>query len=155
MRLRKGLLSDMSEIRRLNEQAARYGTLNHYNQAILDQWSGSFLDWYYPTVFTEHQEKSITFVMEENQKLIGVGRAIDNEIYFLFVDPEYHGQSIGSRILHELEKEITTNHKHFTVLSTLNAVSFYQKNGYKAIKPSGYDIGNDLWLECVEMTKTL
>ena len=153
--LRAGTLQDMAEIRRLNEQSVRQGTKGFYTDATIQQWTGPFRDWYYPKVFTEHQAHALTHVDTHEASLRGAGRAIDNEIYFLFVDPKYIGQGIGSNLLLSLEKEIAKTHRTVTVLSTLNAVPFYTKHGYQPVKTGGYDIGNGLWLECLEMSKEL
>lgn len=155
MTLRDGLLSDLNEIRRLNEQAVRAGSSAFYPKEIIDQWTGNFLDWYYPEIFLDHHSKHTVKVVEQDDRLVGVGMAFPDELYFLFVDPDYFGRGIGSEILADLERVARNKFgtETFKLLSVLNAVPFYQSRGYRIVGDEGIDIGNGLEIEARKMEK--
>jgi ribosomal protein S18 acetylase RimI-like enzyme len=92
----------------------------------------------------EYWEKLIRqrgmFIAELKQTAIGFG-GIDihatEQIRYVYVIPEYQGSDLrlGSRILDELEAAAREEGISFIRLhSTLNAVRFYEKAGYSAVK---------------------
>ena len=73
---------------------------------------------------------------------IGVGRAhfisVDEaQIRSISVEPNWEGKGIGTIILKELEKIVTSKGaKRIIIHARNNAIKFYKKNGYHSIKKS-------------------
>lgn len=73
---------------------------------------------------------------------IGVGRVHFNseteaQIRFMAVEESWRGKGIGSLVLKELEKiAIEKGAKKIILHARDNVVKFYEKNGYKVVKPS-------------------
>ena len=117
-------------------------TLNYFNpnkntkQELLEKFS----------------KKSIFYVAEEGDKIIGMISGLPNRISSLFVDGTHHGKGIGKRLTEQFEIEAKDNNSNFIkVEASLYAVSFYEKMGYK--KTSG--ICNHMGLKICNMEKVL
>ena len=73
---------------------------------------------------------------------IGVGRVHFNseteaQIRSMAVEEEWRGKGIGSIVIKELEKiAIEKGAKKIILQARDNAVKFYERNGYKVVKPS-------------------
>lgn len=73
-------------------------------------------------------------------------------VYKLFIDPKYIGQGYGSKLLHNMEQQIySRGQRKSRLYARLNAVSFYEQNGYTIIEEyreniSGIDISFQ-WME--------
>lgn len=74
------------------------------------------------------QNKTI-FAAERSNEIVGFGiLGLDKrEMLALYISPTYVGQRIGTRLLEKLEEESLKNGiGSIQLLSTLNAVSFYE-----------------------------
>lgn len=84
---------------------------------ILDKWPGTYV-----------------LILEENKKIIGVGRAKPNGwITHVFIHKKYRNKGVGKRLMSRLEywlkrKEI----KEFQLNSSPYAVNFYKTLGYES-----------------------
>jgi len=73
---------------------------------------------------------------------IGVGRAHilsedEAQIRSISVEPEWEGKGIGTIVLKELEKIVTSKGAKRIIIHARNsAVEFYKKYGYKEVEPS-------------------
>ncbi|MBM3247785.1 GNAT family N-acetyltransferase [Candidatus Pacearchaeota archaeon] len=75
------------------------------------------------------------FVAKRNNKIIGVGRFNNGEIFDVFVVPEKQGEGIGKTIMLHLERIAIK--KGFTKVflpASKTAIKFYEKRGYKRVK---------------------
>lgn len=88
------------------------------------------------------EKQSIHIIAVENDEVIGVGRAHFNssseaQFRYMAVDDQWQGKGIGKRILDELERPVIENGAMKIILHARdNAVKFYERNGYKIVKPS-------------------
>ncbi len=74
----------------------------------------------------------IIFVLIDNQKIIGVIKGNKNKISNLFVDPSYHKKGAGRKLVEKFEREAKKRKtKIIKIRSSLFAVEFYKKMGYK------------------------
>ncbi len=77
-------------------------------------------------------DKSIFFVAEENNKIIGYIKGSKDRIGNLFVLGNSHKKGVGKKLVELLEKEAKNqNSKEIKIRSSIYAVPFYQKMGYK------------------------
>ena len=85
------------------------------------QWDASFL-------------QHLTFVAIEKDRIIGFGD-IDKTGYLdrLFVHKDFQGRSVATAICNRLESGVET--KCITVHASITAKPFFEKRGYRTIKP--------------------
>ena len=77
-------------------------------------------------------DKSIFFVAEENNKIIGYIKGSKDRIGNLFVLGNSHKKGVGKKLVELLEKEAKNqNSKEIKIRSSIYAVPFYQKMCYK------------------------
>ncbi|MGK7938660.1 MAG: GNAT family N-acetyltransferase [Crocosphaera sp.] len=81
---------------------------------------------------------------------------ISPQINGMYVHPHYSRQGIGTKLLKKLEElAISKDYKVLSVMSSMNAIKFYKKNGYHLVNLSGYWSDHRVWIPCAEMKKTL
>jgi ribosomal protein S18 acetylase RimI-like enzyme len=95
------------------------------------------------TELDELESKAFPIMVHEVDGIpIGVGRVhfnseIEAQIRSMAVEENWRGKGIGSIVLKELEKIATDKGAKKIILhSRENAVKFYERNGYKVVKPS-------------------
>ena len=88
------------------------------SEHILDKWPGTYV-----------------LILEENKKIIGVGRAKPNGwITHMFIHKKHRNKGVGKRLMYRLEswlKRIPTKEIHLN--SSPYAVKFYQHLGYQRV----------------------
>ena len=88
------------------------------------------------------EAESIHRMAVAKNKVIGVGRLhlIDRstaQIRFMAVDPDYHNEGVGSKVLEELEFSITDKSVTKICLHSREAaIEFYRKHGYHVMQRS-------------------
>ena len=84
------------------------------------------------------QGEYLLMVALDGERIIGAGTVRDrNHLSLLFVDEAYHRRGVGSSILRKrcayLEKE--SGERYMSLEASPYAVSFYQKQGFRAVRP--------------------
>ena len=80
-------------------------------------------------------KKSNFFVVENNRKVIGMGRLEKNKIATLYIKPRYQRKRIGTLIINYLIKKAQKkNIKKVYLEALLQAIGFYEKQGFKKIR---------------------
>lgn len=75
---------------------------------------------------------SMVLVAEDGGEIAGVLRGRKDRLHSLFVHGDYHRQGIGRKLLERFEQAcVEQGAKDVRVASTLLAVPFYQKMGYR------------------------
>lgn len=88
----------------------------------------------------EFGENPIFFVAIINGKIVGMIRGTKKRIVNLYLLGKFHGMGIGKNLMQRFEKECKREKsKEIKVKSSLYAVPFYQRMGYK--KVTGIKIG--------------
>ena len=85
----------------------------------------------------------------DGDKLIGMICALDDGVmnayvHYLLVDPEYQGQSIGTRLI-EMLKEKYKDYLRIVLIAYKTALPFYEKFGFKAEDKSVPTFITTLW----------
>ena len=103
-------------------------------------------------LFEMFNRTTIFYVAEVDGKIVGMIRGLPNKISSLFVEGAEHQKGIGKKLIETFEKEAKKKmSKYIKVRSSLNAVSFYQKVGYR--KTTG--IRNFMGLKIYNMKRIL
>lgn len=90
----------------------------------------------------ELEGQAIHIIAVEDEKIVGCGRAHFNtedeaQVRYMAVENLWQGKGVGKLILDELEKRvIEKGAKKIILHARENVVKFYEKNGYKIVKPS-------------------
>ncbi|WP_337866877.1 GNAT family N-acetyltransferase [Ignavibacterium sp.] len=90
----------------------------------------------------ELEGQAIHIVAVEDEKIVGCGRAHFNtadeaQIRYMAVENQWQGKGVGKLILDELENRvIEKGAKKIILHARESVVKFYEKNGYKIVKPS-------------------
>lgn len=91
----------------------------------------------------ELEGKAIHIIaVDEDEKIVGCGRAHFNtedeaQIRYMAVETNWQGKGVGKLILDELEKRVVEKGAKKIILHAReNVVKFYEKAGYKFVKPS-------------------
>ena len=100
----------------------------------------------------------VTLVAESEGKMvglctIGISEGLLKQCYVL---PEYNGRGIARELVNRIES--IAQEKGLSSLrlsSSLIALDFYKKQGYRELNSYDYDLGNGLQMQCVMMEKEL
>jgi N-acetylglutamate synthase-like GNAT family acetyltransferase len=100
-----------------------------------------------------------TLVAENENGLVGFASlavSFQTKISGLFVHPDFITKGIGSKLLRQLELIATQNQiKTLIVMSSLESVDFYQKNGYQFRRETGFYSQGLVWIPCQLFEKEL
>ena len=85
-----------------------------------------------PNYLIELSKEREFFVAIENSKIIGTITNINDYIGTVFVTPEYHCKGIGTKLMETIENLAKERKiEKLRLQSSINAVDFYEKLGYK------------------------
>jgi GNAT superfamily N-acetyltransferase len=71
------------------------------------------------------------FILEQDGVFAATGSIMANEIYRLYVLPEYQGNGLGSMLMDFLERKLFADYPTISVEASLPAYDFYFKRGYR------------------------
>ena len=131
MLIRKFKNSDAEQISDLIK--ANYtGILSkYYSQEIVD----FFVRKNSPQSVIDRSKDRDIFVSLEGDVITGIAALKDCDVKTVFVHPKYQGKRIASHLMFEIEKTaIQRGIKKLVADSSLAAVKFYEKLGYKKIR---------------------
>lgn len=74
----------------------------------------------------------------------------------VFVHPSHAGQGVGGRLLIQVESEfLNLGFRRVICRASMNAISFYEKNGFSKIEQNSMDLGNGITIPVMMMQKAL
>lgn len=131
--IRTPTLSEANVLKALHEEAIRESCSAFYTEEQIAAWTaGTLTDWKLGIEMLPDY-----FVYEDRGQVDGfVNTALDsNMIKMLYVRPGAMGYGVGKLLLSIVEQRLEEDgHEAVKVISSLNAVTFYQKNGYEIVK---------------------
>jgi len=140
---------------RLHREAVLSRAGTYYSQTQLEEWAPGATS---NRVARVEQEISnpefIVIVAELQTELIGYAIAIPakEELRALYVKPNPVGR-VGQKLLKELEKLAFKTATQLTCDASLNAVKFYQRNGYVDEGPTDHILRSGATAPCRRMKK--
>ena len=126
MEIRRATRDDAAAIHDLHTRSVKglWGT--HYSQTQIDGWiAGRSPEGYLPAI-----SRGEMFVADANSGLLGFGHATSDSVKAIFVDPDVAGTGVGSALLQHALACIG-KHGPIRLTSTLNAVTFYRRFGFR------------------------
>jgi putative acetyltransferase len=118
-----------------------------------------------PDDYPIESEDTYFVVAEDETAVIGFGwmkldageyfqTGVEGEIRAIYIHPSVTGQGIGSRIYTELETQaIRQNIASLGLWASLNAVPFYEAQGYERVAEHVHEYQDGIELTLVEMSK--
>lgn len=100
-----------------------------------------------PSKLIEKSKRRDIYVIADGDTILGTASLENNNVFSVFVNLTYHGKGIGQRLMEHIER-VAKNRgiDRLKLPSSLTAVDFYRKLGYKKIKKvfnkstKGYEI---------------
>jgi ribosomal protein S18 acetylase RimI-like enzyme len=101
-----------------------------------------FRDFHSEASILERNVEGELLVVEQQGRLIGTGAIVGEDIFGVFVHPEFQGKGIGSLLMRELEALAVEKGNHEAVLDvSLPSRPFYERLGYRIIAEKSIDVG--------------
>ncbi|WMJ68659.1 GNAT family N-acetyltransferase [Stenotrophomonas sp. 24(2023)] len=151
MHFRSGTHDDVAALWALRTRCVRELCCSHYPPEVIAPWSASPPPAQYPRLLAQGG----CVVVEDGQgTLLGFG-VLDrdgNEIDALFVDPGHGGQGIGQAVMSRL-LAMADPAREVVLSASLNAVPFYQRQGFIAVREEAYPHPSGMSLASVRMRR--
>ncbi|MBV8857188.1 MAG: GNAT family N-acetyltransferase [Acidobacteria bacterium] len=154
LNIRRARQEDKEAIWRVHRRAVRETCASHYPPEVIEIWAGRLR----PEKYAEAIDRNDFFVAEEDGTVVGygeLGREV-GAIQGLYVRPDVKGQGVGRRLLSTLEERARAyGLRSLSLVSSLNAVPFYERAGFKAVEELTETIGPGVERGSVRMFKEL
>jgi predicted N-acetyltransferase YhbS len=148
MKIRKATQKDAEEVSNIIRRCLREVVSKDYPEKAID----SLCDFFTPALIIKNMGDRAVYVAIENDKVIGTASLKGDTVFTVFVNPDFHGTGIGSKLMDKVEELAKHNgYQIVKVPSGLSSVEFYRKRGYREIKRVHSDDHGDT----IEMEKTL
>jgi putative acetyltransferase len=162
IKLRLGQKDDARKIFNLHRRAIHEIASNDYSPEIINAWGRKFsleeLDRKQEKFEAYLKEGNIVVIAEINEVLAGFGEVMPlrNELVAAYVNPDFKRQRVGTAILKNLELRAKAKGlKYLQLSSSITAVPFYKKNGFKAEKQGTHTLSTGVKMACVMMNKKI
>jgi len=137
--LREARPEDAGRLHALHTTAVRTICAPHYAKEIIDGWLALRNAEGYRKVI----ERGAIFVAERAGEIVGFGEAQPGQVLAVYVDPSTARLGVGTLLLQRALEIARRNYDGpIRLESTLNAISFYERAGFRAIERSGVQRGN-------------
>lgn len=142
MKIRKFKLEDTEEIARLVKVTFKKFSKNDGSKKAVETYINKYNN--LEKLKLKFKDSPIFYIAEDKEKIIGIIRGDENRIGNFFVLEKYQNQNIGSKLLGKFEIEAKRKgSKLIRIRSSLYAVPFYQRKGYK--KSRGMMVAKNLF----------
>jgi len=153
MQFRKGSFDDVATLWALRTRCVRETCSSHYPPEVIAPWSASPP----PAQYQRLLGQGGCVVAEDAQgSLLGFGvfDTEGNEVDALFVDPDRGGQGIGQALMQRL-LAMADPAREVVLSASLNAVPFYQRQGFVAVREEAYPHPSGVALASVRMHRAV
>jgi GNAT superfamily N-acetyltransferase len=154
VQFRRATRQHAAAIWRVRTRAIEAIARSYYGEQDISRWASAAM----PKTFEDVIVSLDVVVAEQLGQVIGWGFLDKNasRVEAVFVDPDFQGSGVGTRILEMIENIARKGGvKSLTLSSTLNAVQFYEHRGFERHRQSKYHHPDGFDLDCMVMVKTL
>ena len=150
MRFRIGTTDDVATLWALRTRCVRETCSSHYPPEVIAPWSASPP----PSQYARLLGQGGCVVADGPGGLLGFGvfDADANEVDALFVDPDRGGQGIGQALMQCL-LAMADREREVVLSASLNAVPFYQRQGFISVREEVYPHPSGVALASVSMRR--
>ncbi|KQQ91694.1 GNAT family N-acetyltransferase [Massilia sp. Leaf139] len=152
--LRPASLEDLTPCWALRTRAVAYACAAHYDADVLAAWLAAPL----PERVRELVARGGGIVAEKAGRMLGyaVLDAVSGEVDAVFVEPADHGRGIGALLMEALDAAArAAGCERLFLSASLNAVPFYERAGFVAIREEMYPHRSGVDIPSVFMQKRL
>jgi len=162
MNYRVATVSDAENLLKTRREAVVNHPTDQYSDALLNAWAPKIDG---ETIRAEAEALKnpdrITLVAEDGEAqskmvglcTIGLSEGLLKQCY---VVPEYNGKGIARELVERVERIAKEKGlKSLQLSSSLIALNFYKKQGYKELNSYNYELNNGLLMPCIMMEKML
>ncbi len=140
---------------------------SHYSQDQIQQWVGGQSLQRYASFVKQEDSTFIVVLDQKDSRIVAFGHMgkkscdkfsadIDFELYGFYVSPTVGRRGVGRKLYQELERRAVEQGGHgMGVMSTLNAVPFYQACGFELMAESDTCYHGAGHLECRLLKKLI
>jgi N-acetylglutamate synthase-like GNAT family acetyltransferase len=152
LNIRRAKQEDKEAIWRVHERAIREACASHYPPEVIEIWAGRLRSEKYAEAIDQNE----FFVAEEDGVVVGFAELGPEAgaVQGLYVSPS--GRGVGRKLLHTLEERARAyGLKSLRLTSSLNAVAFYERAGFRAVEELTETIAPGVERASVRMLKEL
>jgi putative acetyltransferase len=152
--LRPASPEDLPLLWELRMRAVGHACAAHYGEAVLAAWLAS------PAPVSLHHlvARGGGIVAEEDGRLLGYGvlNGASGEVDALFVESAQHGRGTGALLMRAVEDAArAAGCARLFLSASLNAVPFYQRAGFTAVREEMYPHRSGIGIASVFMEKSI
>ena len=115
-----------------------------------------FEDWHCDENVLKDAKEGYTIVLERDNRIIGTGTIVGDEIRRLFVDPVFQKHGLGKILMQKLEKKALLAGIGVVKLdASLPSKKFYDSLGYVTLEKTFLEVENGKKLDYYKMEKAL
>lgn len=149
--IRPATAANAADLDAIQAAAVREFGPRAYDEAVVRHWAGHDVDW-------DARSERTVVVAERDGSVVGFGELDPDagEVVSVYVHPNAARSGVGSAILRELEQR--ARHRGVDtmgVLSSLNAVEFYERHGYERTDRVTYEFEDGVEMAAVWLEKSL
>ncbi|WP_336619655.1 GNAT family N-acetyltransferase [Mesorhizobium sp. WSM4983] len=134
--IRRAGEGDAEAVSRVIVAALRKNNARDYGPEIIARVEQSFS----PSAVLQLFKKRQVFVAVCGDKIVGTAGLDGTTVRSVFVDPEFQGRGVGSRLMLEIEEAARANGATvLTVPSSVTAERFYFRLGFRALRDCFHD----------------
>jgi putative acetyltransferase len=154
LNIRRATQEDREAIWRVHGAAVSVTCASHYSPEVIEIWAGRLR----PEKYARAIDRYEFFVAEEDGVVVGFGELGQEAgvIQGLYVSPSVKGRGVGRDLLRTLEERARAyGLKWLRLTSSLNAVTFYERAGFRAVEGLTETIAPGVERASVRMFKEL
>lgn len=154
MLIRRATANDLSGIALLHRDSILGLCKTHYAPSQLAVWTAALT----PDAYVGLLSTRLMLVAEAGGALLGFGAAelASGLIHATYVRPTAAGRGLGRQLLAAMEVAVlAADQRQVQLHATLNAVSFYERRGYRSQGLTSNRFPDGSELPCMQMTKAL
>lgn len=153
LKIRRAEPKDARAIRDVHVASIRGLCAKAYSRTQIRAWSAGRTPERYRKPILEGKEDIL--VGEAGGRIAGFVALDRARVHILYVHPRFAGKGVGHALMRRVETLARRRGlKRLTLDSTLNAVPFYERGGFKRIRRDSHVV-NRVRIACVRMTKPL
>lgn len=149
----KALQENIPEIVKIHKACVLETNASVYPKGVIAEW----LKQISIENVTEQFENTDWYVIKSSDQVAGFAQISlpEKELYQINIFPQFQNQGFGKQ-LYSFVEEVYESQKisQIGLNSTLNAVNFYERLGFKKVKNISFKLDNES-VEMVEMAKTI
>lgn len=120
---------DAEQVYKLVQETIRTVYPKYYLKEIVDM----FCEFHSRENILKDIEAGNTYILSENEKIIGTGTKKENHITRVYVLPEFQQKGYGSFIMGQLEDKVKEQYDYADIDASLPACKLYAKLGYQTV----------------------